>query len=288
MFGYSNLFIDAYLYFVICNLVIKNMLTLSEINIYPIKSLAGISLQSAEVEERGLKYDRRWVLVDETNTFFTQRDFPEMALIKVDIEDDGLKLQHKKKNIQPLKIPFAFEHSKNGEVTIWDDVVLGEFYNNDVDDWFSNLLGIKCHLVKMPESTKRIVDTTYAENKIVSFADGYPFMIIGQASLDDLNSRMDTPLPMNRFRTNFVFTDGQPFEEDRWKKFKIGDVIFEAVKPCARCIITTTDQETAERADEPLFTLSKFRKVGNKVLFGMNLVCESTGQIKVEDKIELL
>lgn len=264
------------------------MRTLSEINIYPIKSLAGISLQSAIVEERGLKYDRRWILVDELNTFFTQRDFPEMALIKVDIEEDGLKLQHKKKNIEPLKIPFAFEHSKNGEVTIWDDVVLGEFYNNDIDDWFSKLLGIKCHLVKMPESTKRIVDTTYAENKIVSFADAFPFMIIGQSSLDDLNSRMEISLPMNRFRTNFVFAGGKPFEEDNWKKFKVGEVIFEAVKPCARCVITTTDQETTERADEPLFTLSKFRKVSNQVMFGMNLICESTGKLNLGDKIEFL
>ncbi|MBE0570494.1 MAG: MOSC domain-containing protein [Ignavibacteriaceae bacterium] len=264
------------------------MYTLSEINIYPIKSLAGISLQSAEVEERGLKYDRRWVLVDETNTFFAQRDFLEMALIKVDIEDDGLRLQHKKKNIEPLKIPFSFEHSKKGEVTIWDDTVIGEFYNNQIDQWFSEIIGIKCHIVKMPESTKRIVDTTYAENKIVSFADAFPFMIIGQASLDDLNSRMEKPLPMNRFRTNLVFTGGKPFEEDNWKKFKVGEVIFEAVKPCARCVITTTDQETAERAEEPLLTLSKYRKVENKVMFGMNLVCESTGKVSVGDKISLL
>lgn len=263
------------------------MLTLSEINIYPIKSLAGISLQSAEVEERGLKYDRRWVLVDETNTFFTQRDYPEMALIKVAIQEDGLLLQHKNKNITPLKVPFEFEHTKNASVVIWDDVVLGQFYNTQIDSWFSDVIGIKCHIVKMPESTKRIVDENYAKNKIVSFADAFPFMIIGQSSLDDLNSRMEKPLPMNRFRTNFVFTGGKPFEEDNWKKFTIGDVKFEAVKPCARCVITTTDQETAERAEEPLFTLSKFRKVNNKVMFGMNLICDSTGQIRVGDRIEL-
>jgi len=264
------------------------MLTLSEINIYPIKSLAGISLQSSVVEERGLKYDRRWVLVDDTNTFFTQRDFPEMALINVEIEKDGLKLQHKRKNIELLRVPFNFDHSKKDKVVIWDDSVEGEFYNKIIDEWFSDILGIKCHLVKMPESTKRIVDETYAKNKTVSFADGYPFLIIGQSSLDNLNSRMEVPLPMNRFRTNFVFTGGQPFEEDRWKKFKIGEIIFEAVKPCARCVITTTNQETAERLHEPLLTLSKYRKFDNKVMFGMNLICESIGQIKVGDKIELL
>jgi uncharacterized protein len=263
------------------------MLTLSEINIYPIKSLGGISLQSSVVEERGLKYDRRWVLVDESKTFFTQRDFPEMALIKVSIENNALKLQHKLKNVDPLFVPFEFEHSVKDSVVIWDDIVIGEFYNSQIDEWFSDIIGIKCHLVKMPESTKRIVDETYAKNTIVSFADGYPFLIIGQSSLDDLNSRMEVSLPMNRFRTNFVFTGGKPFEEDIWKKFKIGNVSFKAVKPCARCVITTTNQDTAERLHEPLLTLSKFRNFNNKVMFGMNLVCESTGQIRVGDKIEL-
>lgn len=263
------------------------MLTLTEINIYPIKSLGGISLQSSVVEERGLKYDRRWVLVDESKTFFTQRDLPEMALLNVSIENNGLKLQHKTKNVEPLFIPFEFEHSVKDKVVIWDDIVIGEFYNPQIDEWFSEIIGIKCHLVKMPESTNREVDKNYVKNKIVSFADGYPFLIIGQSSLDDLNSRMEVPLPMNRFRTNFVFTGGKPFEEDNWKKFKIGEIKFRAVKPCARCVITTTDQETAERAHEPLLTLSKYRKIDNKVMFGMNLVCESTGKVEVGDKIEL-
>ena len=264
------------------------MYTLSEINIYPIKSLGGISLQSSEVEERGLKYDRRWVLVDESNTFFTQRDFPEMSLIKVAVEKEGLKLQHKSKNVDPLFVPFEFEHSKSEKVIIWDDTVIGEFYNSQIDIWFSEMIGIKCHLVKMPETTKRVVDESYAKNKIVSFADGYPFLIIGQASLDDLNSRMEIPLPMNRFRTNFVFTGGKPFEEDTWKKFKMGRLEFEAVKPCARCVITTTNQETAERLHEPLLTLSKFRKFGNEVMFGMNIVSYSIGKINVGDTIELI
>jgi uncharacterized protein YcbX len=260
--------------------------TLSEINIYPIKSLAGISLQSSEVEERGLKYDRRWLLVNESNSFFTQREFPEMALIKVAAEDTGLKIHHKTKIVEPLFIPFEFEHTKKDKVIIWNDTVPGEFYNDQIDGWFSDILNTKCRLVKMPESTRRVVDKTYVKNKIVSFADGYPFLIIGQASLDDLNSRLNKFLPMNRFRPNFVFTGGNPYEEDKWKKFKIGDVKFRAVKPCARCVITTTDQETAERAHEPLLTLSKYRKIENKVMFGMNLVCESTGEVKIGDKIE--
>ena len=118
------------------------MLTLSEINIYPVKSLGGISLQSSLVEERGLKYDRRWVLVDKSNKFFSQRDFPEMALIKVAVEKDGLRFQHKTKNGEPLLIPFEFEHSKTNKVVIWDDKVKGEFYNTQIDSWFSEIIGI--------------------------------------------------------------------------------------------------------------------------------------------------
>jgi len=262
-------------------------LVLSEIYIYPIKSLGGISLQTSEVEERGLKYDRRWVLVDESNTFFTQRDFPAMTLIKPAIGKDGLQLKHKQKNIEPLKVPFDFDHSKRDKVIIWNDTVIGEFYNQTIDDWFSEILGIKCHLVKMPGSTKRIVDRKYAENKIVSFADAFPFLIIGQASLDDLNSKMEIPLPMNRFRTNFVFTGGEPFEEDSWNGFSIGSLEFKAVKPCARCVITTTDQETGERNNEPLKTLSEYRNFENKVMFGMNLICNSTGKISCGDTITL-
>jgi uncharacterized protein YcbX len=211
-----------------------------------------------------------------------------MALIKVSIEKDGLTIQHKIKSIQKIFVPFEFEHSKKDKVIIWNDTVIGEFYNNQIDEWFSEIIGIKCHLVKMPESTRRIVDESYTNNKIVSFADGYPFLIIGQASLDDLNSRMEIPIPMNRFRTNFVFTGGKPFEEDGWKKFKIGNVLFQTVKTCARCVITTTNQETAERLHEPLLTLSKYRKIDNKVMFGMNLVCESTGLVKIGNEIKLL
>jgi len=262
------------------------MLVLSGIYIYPIKSLGGISLQSTEVEERGLKYDRRWVLIDESNKFFTQREYPEMALMKIAVEEAGLRLRHKIKKVEPLFVPFDFEHKEKSDVIIWDDLVQGEFYNSQVDDWFSEILGIKCRLVKMSESTKRVVDESCAKNKIVSFADGYPFLIIGQSSLDDLNSKLEKPLPINRFRPNFVFTGGNPFEEDNWNKFRIGDVKFRAVKPCARCVITTTDQETAERAHEPLLTLSKYRNIDGKVMFGMNLVCDSIGQVNIGDIIE--
>lgn len=268
-------------------------LILSDIFIYPIKSLGGISLSNSKVEKRGLQFDRRMMLVDEKGEFLTQRDFPEMALLKTIIFDSNLVVIHSLFNhsITLTVNPDNDILQKIIKVKIWDDEVEAKIVSKEADEFFTDMLGIKCHLVYMPESEKRIVDPTkkyVSDEHIVSFADGYPFLIIGQSSLDELNRRLENPLPINRFRPNFVFTGGEPFEEDNWKDFLIGDVRFKAVKPCARCVITTTDQETAIRNQEPLKTLSTFRKIDNKVLFGMNLVSYSEGFIKVGDRISLL
>lgn len=264
------------------------MLTLSEIYIYPIKSLGGISLQSSDVEERGLKYDRRFLLVDANRVFMTQRDYPQMALIKLSFIQSGFRVLNIRNNTNTI-IPFESQSTISMKVKIWDDVCNAVVVNKDLDVWFSNALNIKCSLVYMPNMEKRIVEQKYIdEEHIVSFADAYPFLIIGQSSLDDLNARLETPLPSNRFRTNFVFTGGKPYEEDGWHDFKIGNVEFKALKPCARCVITTTDQKTSRRNDEPLKTLSNYRKINNKVMFGMNVICKSLGKIFVNDIIEII
>jgi uncharacterized protein YcbX len=262
-------------------------LLLSEIYIYPIKSLGGISIDSAYADKRGLKYDRRYLLVDETGMFITQRDFPQLALFKLSFSEKGFKVFNSVDN-SFLVIPFGSDSKENISVTIWDDVCKVVKVGNDYDDWFSNAINKKCSLVYMPDEEKRIVEKKYInEEHIVSFADAYPFLIIGQSSLEDLNSRLETPLLMNRFRTNFVFTGGNPFEEDNWKDFKIGDVEFKAVKPCARCVVTTTNQDTAERSAEPLKTLSDYRKINNKVMFGMNVICNKPGIVSINQKIDL-
>jgi uncharacterized protein len=268
----------------------NNQPTLSQIFIYPIKSLGGISLPKSAVEDRGLKYDRRMMLVDETGMFFTQRDYPQMALLKTRLDNDGFIITDKR-NGSTLKI----FHNQNTEekinVVIWDDNCVAVKVSLEADQFFSDALGIKCSLVLLPEDEKREVDKQkkYSNDyHLVGFADGYPFLIIGQSSLDDLNSRLNESLPMNRFRTNFIFTNGNPYEEDQWNDFLIGNLKFKAVKPCARCVITTTNQDTAERKEEPLKTLSTYRRVGNGVMFGMNLVCESTGDVSVGDKITLI
>ncbi|QQS36230.1 MAG: MOSC domain-containing protein [Ignavibacteriales bacterium] len=261
-------------------------LLLTEINIFPVKSLSGYSVNEGVVEKRGLKHDRRWLLINEQSDFMTQRDYPQMTLLKAVVEENYLVLSKKNDPSDNFRIKADNFSPEIINVPIWNDRCDAHLVSKQVDEWLSDHLNTNCRIVYMPDTTSREVDKRYAHNnEIVSFADGYPFMIIGQSSLDDLNSRMETVLPMNRFRTNFVFTGGEPFEEDRLGKFRMGELIFHAVKPCERCVIPTTDQETAERAHEPLKTLATFRKQDGKVMFGQNLLCESTGVVKVGDEL---
>ena len=264
-----------------------NKYFLSEINIYPIKSLGGISLQSATVEERGLQYDRRWMLVDEHNKFITQQFHSRMALLKVEINNGLITIKHKQNKLSPLTIPPLPYDDEEINVQIWKDSVTALKYSSDANDWFTEAIGFKCCLVFMPDSTKRKVDPKYASNKMVSFADGYPFLIIGEESLNDLNERLEEPLPMIRFRTNFVFSGGKPFDEDNWKTIKIDNMVFHSTKSCLRCVITTINQNTGTKGKEPLKTLATFRQKDNKVMFGMNLVAERTGMINVGDEIKI-
>jgi uncharacterized protein YcbX len=264
------------------------MYTLSEINIFPIKSTGGMTLKSALVEERGLKYDRSWMLVYEDGNFFTQRDHPRMALLSASIENRTLKVSHKELKANEIIIPLSPDGSSELEVTVWNDKCIAQTYSHEVDKWFTSTLGFNCRLVYLPYSFRREVNTECVQNKSVSFADAYPFLIIGEKSLADLNKRLEISLPMNRFRTNFVFSGGNPFDEDKWEKIKIGNVKFDVVKPCARCVITTVNQRTSEKGKEPLGTLATFRKVNDKIFFGQNMVAEGVGEIKVGAGIEVL
>ncbi len=263
---------------------------ISEISIYPIKSLGGISLESSVIEERGLQFDRRWMLVDEKNQFLTQREFPKMAIIEVKVKTDSLIVSNKSES---FKIPFEVDSEITTSAKVWSSSVKSRVYSNEINDWFSEILSIKCRLVLMPEDTKRKVNPFYAVRKfkdMVSFADGYPFLIIGENSLKDLNSKLENPVPMNRFRPNFVVSDSEAFAEDSWKKIKIGDEVFHVVKPCARCVMTTIDQTKGEKdGKEPLKTLAKYRTKNGKVLFGQNLIADKPGAtVRIGDEIEIL
>ena len=261
-------------------------LKLSEIYIYPIKSLGGISLQQAIVMPKGLQHDRRWMLVDEDGMFMTQRVYPELALFKVTADTDQLTIRYKQES---TILPFNHSPFESPAlVTIWDDRIAAFEVSTIQSSWFSDFLKMKCKLVYFPEENTRPVNPLYSvNNEQVSLADAYPFLIIGQSSLDDLNSRLEQPLPMNRFRPNFVFTGGEPCEEDAWRNFTIGSNRFVGVKPCARCVLTTVNQDTAEKGLEPLRTLATYRKRDNKILFGQNLVAIDHQVIAVGDKITL-
>jgi hypothetical protein len=280
------------------------MTTISELHIYPIKSLGGISVSEVIVERKGFRYDRRFMLVSSQGGFMTQRAYPQMALIDVAIVDApaGDKVlhvwhRHHPENILELTLqPSASVSTECILVDIWDSKdVPAITVNNEADNWFSAVLNIPCRLVYMPESTYRAVDEKYArDNDAVSFADGYPYLLIGQASLDNLNQRLPEPISMLRFRPNIVVSNSEPYEEDAWEHFRINDLDFYGVKPCARCVLTTIDPETGQSGKEPLRTLARYRQWKHKILFGQNVLAESftnepvVGVLRVGQSVEVV
>ncbi|PWG78144.1 MOSC domain-containing protein [Pararcticibacter amylolyticus] len=260
-----------------------------DLHIYPVKSLGGIRVKSALALQRGFQFDRRLMLTDTDGSFITQRVYHQLSLLQTQLDEDGIVITHKKDAEQQTRIPFYRNGGESTTVSVWDDTVEALHLNEDIDEWFSNFLQFPCKLVYLPENGIRPVDTRYAEQgEQVSFADAFPYLLIGQASLDDLNSRLDIPVPMNRFRPSIVVTGSSAFEEDTWKEIRIGEVRFKVAKPCARCILTTVDQETGIRGKEPLYTLSKYRTTNNKVLFGQNLIALNEGLISENDPVEIL
>ena len=264
-------------------------LRLSEIWIYPVKSLGGITLPKAKVRGKGLEYDRRWMLIDSEGVAMTQRAYNQMALFRVSVHNGRLQIAKMHKGSIAGTVTFDPETPPEGSTIraqVWDDEVEVAEVRRDLSEWFSDHLAVACKLVTFPEDNPRQVDARYSVNgEHLALADAYPFLIIGQSSLDELNSRLKEPVPMNRFRPNFVFTGGLPFQEDDWKNLNIGNLRFSAVKKCDRCILTTIDQETGQKGIEPLRTLSNYRKIGNKVFFGQNLVGLEEGIVSVGDPI---
>ena len=265
-------------------------MTISGIFTYPVKSLGGIALNESLVEARGLAFDRRWVIVDDQGVFLSQRELPQMALLQpafVTVHTMRL-INRANPEQEPLMIELypvtSVQHSE--WVQVWEDHCQAVFIDQAADKWLSKALGQPCRLAYMPDYSIRPVDAKYGrEGDKVSFADGYPCLIIGQASLDDLNKQLHEPVPMNRFRPNIVFEGGAPFEEDQWQHIRIGEVDFRSVKPCARCEMTTINQATSQRGKEPLATLAQYRRQGHKVLFGMNLCPNNEGIIRVGDSL---
>jgi uncharacterized protein YcbX len=255
---------------------------LSGLFIYPIKACAGIALERASVVERGLELDRRYMLVDRAGVFITQREAPRLCLVATALQESRLVLSAPGK--PTLALPQALNDGERVECRIWNDTA-SALCHADGSRWFSDFLNDDVRLVYMPDSERRAVNPKRARRgDIVSFADGYPLLVISEASLADLNSRLSKPLEMRRFRPNLVLADCEPFAEDRFTTLSIGEVSFRAVKRCDRCSVTTVDPSTGERGKEPLRTLAQYRLEDGKVWFGMNLIHDGPGELRVGDR----
>jgi MOSC domain-containing protein len=253
---------------------------LSSLHVYPIKSAAGFAPREWPVGTLGLQYDRRWMVVRGDGEMLTQRSHPRLGQIHPTVRDTTLRVETA--GMPPLELPLEPGPSVVFPVTIWDDHCAGTWAGERAARWFSDVLETDCSLVHIAADAARPVDPDYAPaGHRVGFADGFPFLLISEASLADLNTRLETPLPMNRFRPNLVITGVEPFGEDHIGPFAIGDLRFTPVKPCDRCVVTTTDQSTGERGVEPLRTLATYRRSNGKVLFGQNVIHTGTGRLRV-------
>lgn len=260
--------------------------TLSQINVYPVKSVGGIAISSAWVEKQGLTFDRRFMLALSDGSMVTARKFPQMVLVKSTLTSDGLIFTAQ--GHPTLRIRYADFKMQEAPAQVWKDNFTAYTTTDDADDWFSAVLGQRVELLFTGEQSNRVREKL---GHNVSFADGYPLLVISEASLQELNRRSPEKHSMDQFRTNLVVSGDEPFIEDSWKRIRIGEVEFEAVKPCERCILTTVDVKTGELrgSKEPLNTLSQFRanETGG-VFFGQNLVAKNEGTIQQGDTVEVL
>ena len=255
--------------------------------IYPVKSLAGIELKESEVDNMGLKYDRRWMLVSPEGKFLSQRTMPQMALIKTEIDNGRLTLSMEGKDSH--LVAETDDSSEKMSVTIWQDDLQVQKIGAECDSWLSDCLGVDCHLVYIADDVMRQCDLEFAEEgEQTGFADGFPMLFISEESLAELNEKLDEIVDMRRFRPNVVIAGCEAYAEDKLTGFSIADVAMKGVKPCSRCPMPMVDPDLGERVgQEPIATLSKYRKWDNKVFFGMNVIHKQQGVIRVGDRLEL-
>ncbi len=275
----------------------------SELYVYPLKSCQGIELQQTQVTTKGFLWDREMMLVSGSGKFITQRQFPQLAKVKVEIIESNISLQIEDATLPPL----TFSPTLTGnliEVDIWRDRLFAIDQGDAVAQWFQQLLNLEpnkvCRLVRQSPEHLRLLESKYAINQeqSLTFADNYPIMLTASASLIELNQRIveihqqaKQAIPMNRFRPNIVVETTEPFVEDTWSVIQIGDIRFTVVKPCSRCIITTIDQQQGAKNQlkEPLNTLGTFRQLSEQgVMFGENMIPQNEGTIKVGDRLEVL
>jgi uncharacterized protein len=276
------------------------MLSVASLHVYPIKSVGGFSVEEARITDRGFEHDRRLMLVNEQGRFISQREIPAMACLHTSPVERGFRVTDVRDG-DHLELSWTLSGGDTQHATVWDDPVEVISASPACSDWFARKLNVPITLVHMPDKSHRSVDPRYAQG-ITSLSDGFPYLIISQASLDDLNTRIrsssdhlidrSSDLSMDRFRPNIVVAGGEAHQEDRWKEIAVGDARLSLVKPCARCMITTIDQRTGDHGKEPLRTLATYRKrtVEGKVKvdFGMNAMVLTGKHIRVGTEVQVI
>jgi uncharacterized protein YcbX len=262
-------------------------LSVTSIHVYPIKSCRAIDLKAARLDDLGLSFDRRLMVVDaETSRFVTQREEPRMALIAPQLGPTSLQVTAP--NMPQLKVDTRREGQRR-DVTVWGFTGPAEDCGENAASWISSVLERSCRLVRWADDVQREVSPKrVGPGVLTAFTDGYPILITTDASLEDLNGRAKERVPMNRFRPNIVIKGAAPFAEDTWKRIRVGEVEIDVVKPCSRCAITTVDAISAKRGKEPLATLATFRLHEKETWFGQNCIHRSLGSIRVGDVVEVL
>lgn len=256
---------------------------IKSLHFYPIKSLSGIEIEQVQLAPTGFYLDRKWMIVDASNIFITQRNFPVMALIETAVENDSIVLSYKGESMH-IPIDIAAYHSPR-TCTVWKDESVGLRLNEEVDDWLSEIIGKQVHLVRQSEESDRL-----SKEQRVTFADSSQMLLIGTASLDHLNAKLSSPIKMNRFRPNIVVETQHPHIEDEWKAISIAGTTLGQTKLCSRCRIITTDQTTGEIDPEPLSVLADYRRINKKIMFGSfyHFTDEPPKTFTKGDKIDIL
>lgn len=261
---------------------------ISSLHVYPVKSCAGHELTWAQLDARGIRDDRSWIVVGDGGAMLTQRDKPALALIQPALSPGGLALSAP--GMEELAVP-RIEEGDIRNVDVWGDVCEGIDQGDEAADWFSTYLDTSARLLYFKTDFVRPVDPDFARQAgdQVGFADGFPLLVISEASLADLNARLETPLRMNRFRPNVVVADCPPYAEDTWKRVRAGEMEIDLVKPCGRCATTLVEQESGTPGKEPLRTLAAYRKFDRPApSFGQNAVHRAPGVLEAGAAVQIL
>lgn len=260
----------------------------SQLFIFPLKSAAGIALPSIDVEPRGPRDDRRWMLVDAQNRFVSGREIGALVKLSANASERGLALRW---GDETLQVEYPADHAERCEVTLWDDQVDAALASDAAATWLSDRLGRPLRLVYMDARSHRPVSTSHVQGEHeVSFADGYPLLLLSAAAVREVDRRAGGGIDARRFRPNIVIEGSEAHEEDRWKRLRIGDIEFLNPKLCVRCVFTTVDPDSGLRDSrgEPLRSLKEYRRSDRGIIFGVNLIALGTGRIQLGDPVQVL